>query len=439
MPEALREFSVSQGKHLATATESFVRKPSIVVVGISWPLETFLTRLLFGLANAGFSITIASSERPSSDFMKNPAFQWLKLPAKNRNALVQLFHFMLMTVQSRIFAGRDHQVLSNAFQHMRWREASSQMLRILPFAGKRWDLIYFPWNSAAIHYLPLFRLDIPVVLSCRGSQFTVAPHNPKRQSMREGLSKTFELASMVHCVSDAIRNAAFAYGLDAGKLRVIRPAVDPTFFFPLEEKKPEENTFRIITVGSLIWRKGHEQALMAIRGLVDRNIPVRFEIIGDGEDYQSILFSIQDMDLQEHVHLRGPLTPAEIRSKLQQSDVFLLSSFAEGISNAALEAMACRLPVVSTECGGMSEAITNGVEGFVVPIMDSYATADALKTLWEKPQLRLKMGAAARARILKDFVLDRQVDQFQEMCREVIGKRKGERNEYKSEYRLASF
>jgi colanic acid/amylovoran biosynthesis glycosyltransferase len=163
----------------------------------------------------------------------------------------------------------------------------------------------------------------------------------------------------------------------------------------------EDRLFRIITAGDLVWKKGYEQALLAIRILVDRKIPVRFEIFGEGSEYQSILFAIHDMDLSHHVQLNGRISHAELRNKFQQADVFFLSSFNEDTPIEVLEAMTCGLPVVSTASRRVEEIITSGVEGLIVPVMEPQAAADALESLWETPELRSKMGASAKAKVLQ--------------------------------------
>ena len=118
---------------------------------------------------------------------------------------------------------------------------------------------------------------------------------------------------------------------------------------------------------------------------------MRFEIIGDGPDRQRVLYTIHDLGLQECVRLLGKLAPDEVLHRLQQADAFLLSSLSEGISNAALEAMACGVPVVTTDCGGMREAVTDGEEGFVVPVRDAESMANALMKLAGDAGLRERM------------------------------------------------
>src|SRR5262249_45707758 len=157
-------------------------------------------------------------------------------------------------------------------------------------------------------------------------------------------------------------------------------------------------------------------ALLAIRRLADQGIPVRFEIIGQGAERQRIVYTIHDLGLEEHVHLHGRLAPEGVRDRLQQADAFLLSRLREGIANALLAGMACGLPVVTTGCGGMREAVADGVEGFVVPARDVEAMAAALATLAANPDLGRRMGQAARERISRQFTLDRQVTRFIELC-----------------------
>ncbi|MCX7999488.1 MAG: glycosyltransferase family 4 protein, partial [Leptospiraceae bacterium] len=196
-------------------------------------------------------------------------------------------------------------------------------------------------------------------------------------------------------------------------------AEDTNFFKP-GEKSLDKHKLNVVTVGSLGWVKGHEYALLSVRRLVSQGISVRFDIVGDGPERQRVLYTIYDLELQNHVRLLGRLSPEQVRDKLQKADVFLLSSLSEGISNAVLEAMACGLPVVTTDCGGMREAVTDGVEGFIVPVRDPEAMAEALIRLWKDPELRRKMGEAARKRVLKEFSLDQQISAFLGLFKSIV-------------------
>jgi glycosyltransferase involved in cell wall biosynthesis len=159
--------------------------------------------------------------------------------------------------------------------------------------------------------------------------------------------------------------------------------------------------------------------LAGLRQLVDRGIPAHLTIIGDGPERWRLLYTVHDLKLNSVVEICGQMHPEQVRQRLQKADVFLLSSLSEGISNAVLEGMACGLPVVTSAVGGMAEAVTDGVEGFVVQARDPHVMAEALANIWYQPELRRTMGNAARARIISDFRLDQQIEAFVTLFRGV--------------------
>ena len=390
----------------------------VLIVGVDWPPETFLWRLIRGLAAAGMHLTLAVPESPRN-----------AQPFPNCDLLVT--GGWSETAFRRVWrsGGRLAGALSRSPLDVRRTFAAAvaagagsggpeRLFRWLPFAGRAWDVIYFPWNLTAISHLPLMD-RAPSVVSCRGAQINVAPYNWKRAGLRQGLMTTFERSAAVHCVSEAIREEATRFGLDRAKAVVIRPGVDPSYFRPRPNGHLQTGPLRVITTGTIMWRKGYEYALTAVRMLLDRGLPVRFDVIGDGPEVQRLLYTVNDLRLADHVFWHGRLSPAEVRARLQAADVFLLSSLSEGISNAVLEAMACGLPVVTTAAGGMAEAVTDGVEGFVVPGRDPESIAVALRELDRRPEQRISMGVAGRERVQRDFRLEGQVESFVRLFQEV--------------------
>jgi colanic acid/amylovoran biosynthesis glycosyltransferase len=132
------------------------------------------------------------------------------------------------------------------------------------------------------------------------------------------------------------------------------------------------------------------------------------------------VYTIDDLGLQDDVRLLGKCTPEKVRDTLRRTDIFLLTSLSEGISNAMLEAMACELPVVATDSGGIREAVTDGLEGYIVPTRDVVALAQSLEILWQRPELRQTMGNAARQRVLKEFCLEQQTNAFLSFYRNAL-------------------
>jgi colanic acid/amylovoran biosynthesis glycosyltransferase len=153
----------------------------------------------------------------------------------------------------------------------------------------------------------------------------------------------------------------------------------------------------------------------------DDGVLVSFEVIGEGTERSRVIFTAADLGLQDHVHLSGHLSPEQVRERLQQADVFLLSSLSEGISNAVLEAMACGLPVVTTDCGGMREAVTDGVEGFITPVRAPEIMAEKLTILAKDPEARIRMGNAGRERVIRNFQIGDQLNHWLDLIHQLAG------------------
>ena len=386
---------------------------SILVIGYAGGEITFLNRLVRGLGDAGIKLTVTSSKGVTSSLLKHPNIKRLKTSPWEGNIPARFFR-LGVSFFSRFSFQRLGWLKKQVLAAPGLRQKLVILNRYLPFIRGDWDLIYFPWNSAAIGYQGLFELGIPVVLSCRGSQVNIRPHLPGQLDFVAGLRETLQKAAAVHCVSVDIEREAQTYGLEQGKSRIIRPAVDPQFFTPPVEK-PENERFRLITTGALVWNKGYEYLLFVLKKLLDFGVDAELHILGQGQMEQAIRFTLFDLNLEQRVYLYGRLKTEEVLAQLQAADAFVLASLSEGISNAVLEAMSCGLPVVTTDCGGMSEAVTDGVEGFLVPLRDPHSMAQGLLKLSKDYDLRMSMGKAARERICGDFKLEDQAKAFVEL------------------------
>ena len=159
-----------------------------------------------------------------------------------------------------------------------------------------------------------------------------------------------------------------------------------------------------MSVGHLHWVKGYEYALLALRDVWKAGVEISYEILGkEAGALLSVRTAIRDLGLEEHVIVRGECSRTEVRESLRLADVFVLASLSKGVSNAALEAMAVGVPVVVTDVGGMADAVTDGVNGLLVPSRDPAALANALLELAADPERRRQMGERGRARAIADF------------------------------------
>ena len=134
--------------------------------------------------------------------------------------------------------------------------------------------------------------------------------------------------------------------------------------------------------------------LLAAFAVLHREFPaaLRLVIVGEGALRPSLQSSCSAQGLDGAVAWLGECNGEEI---MPAFDIFVLPSDFEGFPYVLLEALAAHLPIVSTEVGGASEAIEEGVNGFVVPRRDLTCMVDALRRLISNERLRLEMGEAA--------------------------------------------
>ena len=151
------------------------------------------------------------------------------------------------------------------------------------------------------------------------------------------------------------------------------------------------------TVANFRAQKDYPNLLAAARALADRRVAVHFLIVGQGPLDAEVRAEHARLGLEEVVTILGERHDA-VRV-MSACDGFVLASRNEGLPVALMEALAIGLPVVATDVGGVSEAITTGENGTLVPARDPIALADAIQGMVENPDRRraLANGAAASA------------------------------------------
>jgi glycosyltransferase involved in cell wall biosynthesis len=179
----------------------------------------------------------------------------------------------------------------------------------------------------------------------------------------------------------------------------------------------------IMSVAQLWERKGLRYLVEACGVLRDRGTEFRCEIVGDGPQRDELRSLIKRLDLGDRVVLTGPQPFPEVVRRYRQASVFVLPCIVtdegdrDGIPNVILEAMASRLPVVSTPVSGIPEVIREGDTGLTVPERDPTAYADAVQGLAADPALASQLAERANELVRAEFDMERNVgrllDQFE--------------------------
>jgi len=203
------------------------------------------------------------------------------------------------------------------------------------------------------------------------------------------------------------------------KVSLLRNFVDKDVFYPFEAKerlnarvrqKYRNDDYIVFFAGRLTRAKGLEYIVKGVRDLTE-NIPIKLVIAGSGPFLQSILGWIDEYDLKERVVLTGALPKEELLNLYNAADVFIMAPVqgegsTEGTPMAMLEAMACGLPVLSTDAGGIKDVLVSEYNGFFIKERDGGSIADALLKLWHDKPLRRKLGENSLKLINMHYSID---------------------------------
>ncbi|HEV2775217.1 MAG TPA: glycosyltransferase, partial [Solirubrobacteraceae bacterium] len=362
------------------------RAPRIVMVTDHFPKfsETFFVRKFLGLLRRGWDVHVVC-QRSSDE-------QWAFFPELR----AQIRH-----------EGRLHVARENLDQ---------RVVELRP------DIVHFGYGTLAHG-----RTQIRAAAGCRTvTSFRGYDLNSFRLDDPGCFDEVFRSTDVVHAVSEAMWRRAQERGCPSDQPhRVITDAVDVSWFEPPAQRTGSvlgtpARPLRILTVGRLHWKKGHDHALHATRLLVERGVEVEHRFVGEGEYREPTEFAIADLGLTGRVELLGARGAEEVRELLGWADVLLHPSLTEAFGVAVIEAQAMGLPVVCSDAGGLPENVEHDVSGFVVERRDAGAMADRLAQLAAQPALRERMGGAARRRAETVLSDTHQLDQFEALYEELL-------------------
>ena len=151
--------------------------------------------------------------------------------------------------------------------------------------------------------------------------------------------------------------------------------------------------------------------------LYAENPDLHFVIVGDGPEEDRLRAQVKEQGMEDVISFPGRIQ--EVRPWLGAMDAYLMTSEFEGLPIAMLEAMSMELPVVATQAGGIGEAITDGVEGYLAPVEKVEALYEPLKKLINDPALRTQVGQAARTRVQREFSVERMAEELERIYTQV--------------------
>lgn len=263
--------------------------------------------------------------------------------------------------------------------------------------------------------LPGFALGVPVIVHLHGAEFRQFYAEESPGLVRRLIRYVFEKAARVIVLSEGWKAWVSCAFPQARVVSIYNPVVLPE----LTAFKARESS-TLLFLGRVGARKGALDLIEAIARIREPFPSVRLCMGGDG-DIEGARRRTVALGLAGQVELPGWVRGAAKEALLDKAAVYVLPSYHEGLPMSVLEAMAAGLPIVSTPVGGIPEAVSDGVEGFLVEPGDIDRLSECLVRLLGDADLRRRMGGAAREKVENRFSTDVVVPQFEALYAEMLG------------------
>ncbi len=266
--------------------------------------------------------------------------------------------------------------------------------------------VFFGIPSGPVAYVLKKLYNIPYILFLGGRDVPRPHPDPPIYRLLYGLlvspiKSIWANAKSVVACSQGLKDLALKTDAKA-IINVIPDGVDLKKFYPIE-KENSLKTVRILAIGRLIPRKGFDCLIRSLPIVIEqtqRDFCV--EIVGDGPQLSELMHLAKKINVDGKVVFSGAVPYDMLVNKYQQSDIFVLSSSAEGMPLVVLEAMASGLPIIATKVQGIGELVFDGLNGYLFNPFDYNTLGRLLACMINDDEKRITMGKES-LRIIKKY------------------------------------
>lgn len=378
--------------------------------------ETFFSSKIKGLTDAGYDLTV---------FVNNGKQRIRKTSYKTRQAFpatatpVVQGAYMLVVLML-LFARKPKNTINfiklereNRHSYMTVLKKTYLNAHILLHHV---DILHFGFATTTIGKENVARaVGAKMAVSFRGFDISIYPlKHPGCYNL------LWQRVDVIHTISDDLYHEALQLGLSkTTKVKKITPAINVKMFKGAP-RNGLNTPLRIVTVARLHWKKGLDYALLALAELKRQNRPFSYEVIGDGPDFERLVFAAHQLHIQDSARFIGKLSHEKTAEKMKSADIYLQPSVQEGFCNAVLEAQASGLLCVVSDAQGLAENVLDGQTGWVVARRDPSALAERIMTIADHPEPeRDAVRNNAVSRVERQFTVERQIEAFKTFYEEM--------------------
>ncbi len=314
-----------------------------------------------------------------------------------------------------------------------YRGEYQRLVEIL--ARRRADMMHIYFGHAGVHLLPFVRAwDKPCIVSFHGMDVA---RNPQVANYAAKLRQLFRAVPVVLARSQSLAQRLINFGCPPEKIRLNRTGI-PLADFPFKQREfPAEGNWRVLQACRLIDKKGVASAIGAFAIFVRKFPNAEFLIAGKGPLQEDLEALALQLGVAGKIRFVGFLGQRALRDFYERGHIFIHPSETppdenqEGVPNSVLEAMATGLPVIATRHGGIPEAVTDEVNGFLSKERDIQSLGQSMVALAKSPDEYRRMSEMARSAVAQQFDQELTVraleDAYEEVCAQPVGQERAKR------------
>ncbi|HOX39561.1 MAG TPA: glycosyltransferase [Candidatus Brocadiia bacterium] len=292
-------------------------------------------------------------------------------------------------------------------------------------SGKHFDILHAHTAHAVVLGGMAARMARPRPLTVAHRRIDYSIH---KLPLRLSLLKYLHCADHFIAVSGAVKRVMISDGVPEERISVVHSSTDPSRFTP-DKVKPDPALRAALgippavpvvgNVGYLVSHKAQNFLLDAF-AVALRQVPdAHLLIIGEGNLRADLVAQARRLGIADRVHLPG--FRKDVPQLLGLMDVFALSSWAEGTPGTLCEAACARVPIVTTDAGGIPELIRDGQNGIMVPCRDSASLARGITTLLTNRTLAAKYAEESYRTVTEDFCAEKLVEKTVAVYKRLLG------------------
>ena len=390
---------------------SFASKPDRKILKIAFVIDiyptisTFIINQITGLIDLGHEVyifpagksNITEGDKEIKYGLKQHVFYPSSFVANRRK---KYYTFFSTFFKSLYYTPKQTIYTLNPFIHGKKAFQLLIYFKYLYVLGKKIDVIQAHYGMFGIKALELKKTgwSAPIFTMFHGFDIRMA-----LSVDRQMYTDLFIKGDYFQSISDFNYNHLMRLGAPKEKIVSHMVGIDIKNFIHKTRHKKKNETLIILSTGRLVWEKGYEYALEAMHGIALEGINFEYRIIGDGILKKDLMNLAEEFGIKDQVSFLGLKNQEEIKKELGNAHLFLMSSVAEVLPLALMEALASGLPAVASNVGSIKQILRHKESGLLIPPKDAIAIENALVWLHNNVDQWKSFGDKGHEQIAKNF------------------------------------